>query len=188
MDIDLPYCLAYTRVAYEPPELLTPTGDGTGVGASPDPYIAISSAGSISSKDLESQSNVHVFSLQETIGCAFDSSIAPSRILVDTEEEDGGIDSPGTEMPGGQFVHTPSANLAWQDAMKQMVRTGATVEVEEVHKWLDGVPRRGLPGMTPYRAVLIPLKVGQEIEACVVCLLNPALPWADDFKTFINVG
>ena len=191
MEVDMPYLLAYTRVAYEPPEMLTPNGEpSNGVGASPDPYIAISSAGSISSKDIESQHNIHVFALQETVGCAYDSSIAPSRILVDTDD-DGSV-SPGTEVPETTDMvmdaRTPLAGPAWREAMVQMVRTGTMVEVEDVHKWLDGVPHRGLPGMIPYRAVLIPLKVGNEIEACVVCLLNPALPWASDFKTFVGVS
>ena len=172
LDIDLPYCLAYTKVPYEPPEQVA-SADGI-VGVSPDPYISLSSAGSISSKDVESQDNVHVFALQETVGCAFDSLLAPSRILVDLDEEN---------------CSTPGAtSVAWQEALAKMVITGETIQVDDAYKWLDGVPHRGLPGMKPWRAVVIPLKVGNEIEACVVCMLNPALPWSHDFKTFINVS
>ena len=173
LDIDLPYCLAYTKVPYEPPEQVA-AADGV-VGVSPDPYISLSSAGSISSKDIEAQENVHVFALQETVGCAFDSLLAPSRILVDLDDY-GGVTTPGATAG------------AWQEAMAKMLSTGDTVQVDDAYKWLDGVPHRGLPGLKPWRAVVIPLKAGTQIEGCLVFMLNPALPWGHDFKTFINVG
>lgn len=177
LEIDLPYCLAYTKVPYEPPEQIA-AAEGV-VGVSPDPYISLSSAGSISSKDVEALDNVHVFALQETVGCAFDSPLAPSRVLVDLEDFATGSNL-GVSTPGATAV-------AWQEAMAKMLKTDQIVQVDDAHKWLEGVPHRGLPGFTPWRAVVIPLKTGSEIEACVVCLLNPALPYSEDFRTFINV-
>jgi hypothetical protein len=183
LEVDLPYCMAYTKVAYEPPELLTPT-DGL-VGASPDPYISISSAGSISSKDIEEQQNIHVFALQETVGCAFDSAIAPSRIMVDTEDE-GGV-TPTTEghvrFPGAIAVNNP-----WQKAALEVMRTGEMAEVVDMHRYLDDVPHRGLPTLKPYRAVLMPLKQGNQVLGFIIALLNPALPWGSEFKVFIAVA
>lgn len=183
LEVDLPYCMAYTKVAYEPPELLTPT-EGI-VGVSPDPYISISSAGSISSKDLEEQQNIHVFALQETVGCAFDSAIAPSRIMVDMEDE-GGITPTGdghTRFPG-----TAAASNPWQKAALEVMRTGEMVEVADIHRYLTDVPHRGLPTLKPYRAVVMPLKQGSQILGFIITLLNPALPWGQDFKVFIAVA
>lgn len=182
LEIDLPYCLAYTKVAYEPPELQS-SSDGL-VQASPEPYISISSAGSISSLDMESNSNIHVFALQETVGCAFDSAIAPGRIIVDIDNE-----APFPTRDMGSMVSTPTGlnSPIWQAAVGEMLRTQEMVEVTDVHKWLKDIPHRGLPGLKPYRAVVVPLKQGNEITGCIISFLNPALPWQKDFKTFIAI-
>ena len=174
--------MAYTKVAYEPPEQMTPTDDING--PSPDPYISISSAGSISSRDMELQSNIHVFALQETVGCAFDSAIAPSRILVDMDQETG---TPDTEIPPNLNTPTGLPDPIWQAAVTEMVRTKEMVEITDVQKWLTDIPHRGLPGLRPYRAVVIPLKQSNEIVGCVMALLNPALPWTTEFKTFVAI-
>lgn len=189
LENDLPYCLAYTTVDYHPPELLaTPDSRFEGSAThSNDRHISISSsASSYSTNDMENQSNIYIFALQETVGCAFDSSIAPSRIVADTDEDA----STPLAMPG------PSENLsgqlpttaAWQAAMVEMARTGDIVEVTNVQDWLIDVPHRGLPGMLPYRGVVIPLKQDDKIVACIALALNPALPWSKDFKTFIDVS
>lgn len=189
LETDLPYCLAYTTVDYNPPELLaTPDGNTDGSTNGNNRHISISSsASSYSTNDIENQSNVYIFALQETVGCAFDSTIAPSRIVVDTDEDTaltplaqgGEVDSIRMQLP---------TSLAWHNAMLQMVKTGDIVEVTNIDQWLGDTPHRGLPGMIPYRGVLIPLKQGDEIVACIALALNPALPWASDLKTFIDVS
>lgn len=187
LEIDLPYCLAYTKVAYEPPELATPTADGSHGTAMPEPYVSISSAGSISSRDVETQSNIHVFALQETVGCAFDSAIAPSRIVVDTDDDTGDATTPNCmASPDGVSPLGLPSNL-WQTALAEMTRTGEMVEVTNVQRWLTDIPHRGLPGMKPYRAVLVPLKYDNAIQGCLILLLNPALPFGSDFKTFLGI-
>lgn len=188
LEKDLPYCLAYTTVDYHPPELLaTPESafeGGSSLGK--DRHISISSsASSYSTNDIENQSNIYIFALQETVGCAFDSTIAPSRIVVDTDEDA----STPLAMPGNDALVTQlPTSAAWQMAMVEMVRTGDIIEVTNVQDWLGDVPPRGHAGMTPYRGVVVPLKQGDKIVACIALALNPALPWSKDFKTFIDVS
>lgn len=188
LEADLPYCLAYTTVDYQPPEMLASTENGldgsTSVGK--DRHISISSsASSYSTNDLENQSNIYIFALQETVGCAFDSSIAPSRVVVDTDDDA----STPLAMPGGESLASQlPTTAAWQAAMVEMVKTGDIIEVTNIQDWLTDVPHRGLANMVPYRGVVVPLKQGDKIVACIALALNPALPWSKDFKTFIDVS
>jgi hypothetical protein len=188
LDADLPYCLAYTTVDYQPPEMLATSDDAMdgSSGMRKDRHISISSsASSYSTNDLENQSNIYIFALQETVGCAFDSSIAPSRIVVDTDDDASTpLAMPGSDTLAQQLPTT----AAWQAAMVEMVKTGNIIEVTNIQDWLTDVPHRGLAGMIPYRGVVIPLKQGDKIVACIALALNPALPWSKDFQTFINVS
>lgn len=189
LEIDLPYCLAYSKVAYEPPELLEAVGNTNGSsGASPDArIISISSAGSSCSREFEEQKNIHVFALQETVGAAFDSPLAPSRLMIDIEDDAGSPSAEGgltpLATPGGHAMPHP----AWQEALADVLRTGDMVVVDNVQQWMKGVPHRGLASILPYRAVAIPLKQGSEVVGCIMLLLNGGLPWSTDYKRFIDI-
>ena len=181
LEYDLPYCLAYTKVAYEPPAML----DGKSPSGTDPHIVSISSAGSASSKDFEEQQNIHIFALQETVGVAFDSRLAPSRLIVDLNSATGSPSGEGSLTPTG--VTASSRTPAWQAAMAEVLRTGEAVHLTDIQDWLVGVPHRGLPGFTPYRATVLPLRQGTDVLGCIILLLNPALAWDADFQRLIDI-
>jgi hypothetical protein len=105
------------------------------------------------------------FILQETIGCAFGSSIAPRKITVrhDTRTQDG----------------------PWPFA--EMCRTGDIVIIDGIQHLLEEVPPRGIPGMRPTTAAILPLLQGEEVIGCFVLCLNPALPYNAEFRVFLDI-
>jgi len=158
LEIDLPFCLSYACRANE-----TPTDEDLGG------TVSLSSAGSSVSPD--EIDDFLVFSLQETVGCEFDSAAAPSRVAVNTSQD----------------VEDADPSHPWIQAMSRLAATKQSVLVSNVSHLLAGVPPRGIAGRTAWQAVLVPLVAGEELAGCFVFFLNPALAYDTRFRSFIDM-
>lgn len=146
LDRDLPYCVAYTCSPRYNP-------DDEGVDHS-----------------------LQTFILQDTVGCPFDSGIAPVRLPVNPDE--AGLNPSASTSSGAHF---------WQDHLDKMCRTKTPVNVTGFQNLLDGLPLRGF--FTPRRAVMVPLLWQGAVVGCFIFLLSPALPYNEgsDLHRFVNI-
>lgn len=146
LERDLPYCIAYT--------------------CSPN-YS--------SDDDKSPESASETFVLQETVGCPFDSAIAPVRLPVN-------LSDPGYEAPA-----VTSEGHFWQKHLDEMCQTKKPVDVVGVRPLLEGLPKRGFSD--PVRAVIIPLIWQNTVSGCFIFLLSPTLPYHEgsDLKQFIDI-
>ena len=157
LETDLPFCLSYACGLSEAP--IDEDVAGT---------ISLSSAGSSISKTKD---QTLIFSLQETVGCPFDSKAAPSRIVVRLDEDPSEADR----------------SHPWIRAMSQLCTTDKPVLVRNVQDLLAGIPPRGIKDRIPWQAVLLPLRAGEELAGCFVFFLNPALAYDAKYASFIGL-
>lgn len=166
---DIPYCLAYTTQPDEAPDA-----------SDPDNYTFVSS--STSSSDHTYIEDTHMLSrtfvLQETVGCPFDSKIAPSRIFVDPSE------SSVAETPG---LTGPGDNHFWRPYLEEACRTKEPVNVVGFQHLLSDIEPRGF--FTPVRAIVLPLSSPTDIVGAFIFLLSPTLPFkrTDSLSRFLAV-
>ena len=163
LDRDLPFAMAYTCEVDE---------DVKNSESMAVPHVVLA--------EEQSEMPTHrslIFTLQETIGCPFDCSAAPSKITISVSQNDAG-DHHSPPIPSDGMKQWP---------LEEVYRRRECIIVEDVQNFVKDLKPRGFEGILPHKAACIPLIYNNDVVGCFIFFLNPALLIDATFFTFLDI-